>query len=239
MLFVGECQHGCFYPLPVFSKSATPPGKAPAARRRPVAQLPRPTPAQIRAFRLKSPRLRLITVWLVLIVGMLGLAGRLAYLQLFIGTELKRIAKEQQTILATPRTAQQQMVDRQGNVVAMDRVVYTLYVHPMLFKKSDKTIAEALSGVLERSSQDLLALFAEQESGIKLSGDIFPEETAERLQGLRLDGLEPFAAVPTANVPSRRAVLSDYRLHRFGGCASRGSGVQPAKAADVCRREDG
>ena len=172
------------------AQSATPPAKRPICiSSPPSARLPRPTPAQIRAFRLKSPRLRLITVWLVLIVGMLGLAGRLAYLQLFIGTELQRIAKEQQTILATPRAARRQMVDRQGNVVAMDRVVYTLYVHPMLFKKSDKTIAEALSGVLERSPQELLALFAEQESGIKLSSDI-SEETAERLQGLRLDGLD-------------------------------------------------
>ncbi|WP_121967989.1 penicillin-binding protein 2 [Leptolyngbya sp. BC1307] len=172
------------------SKSPIPPGKAPSARRRrPSARLPGRTPAQSRAFRLKSPRLRLITVWLVLIVGMLGLAGRLAYLQLFIGTELKQMAKAQQTILATPRAARRQMVDRQGNVVAMDQVVYTLYVHPMLFKKSDTTIAEALGGVLERSPQELLTLFAKQESGIKLSSDI-SEETAERLQGLRLDGLD-------------------------------------------------
>ncbi len=163
---------------------ANPPGSV--RRRRPATRLSRS--AQIRD-RLSSPRLRLITVWLVLIVGMVGLGGRLAYLQLLIGADLKLMAKEQQTIRATPRAARRQIIDLQGNVIAMDRVVYTLYVHPMLFKKSDKTIAEALSAVLERDSNELLALFAEQESGIKLSTDI-AEETAKRLQALRLDGLD-------------------------------------------------
>ncbi|MEO1623397.1 MAG: penicillin-binding protein 2, partial [Cyanobacteria bacterium J06632_3] len=116
--------------------------------RKPRPNTPRSTPEAIQEFRTKSPRLRLISVWLVLIVGMLGLVGRLAYLQLMIGSDLKLMAEEQQAIQATPRTSRRQMVDRQGNVVAMDRVVYTLYVHPMLFSKPSDEIANAVSGVL-------------------------------------------------------------------------------------------
>ena len=89
-------------------------------------------------------------MWLVLLAGMLGLGARLAYLQLFIDDQLKVIAQEQQAVRVTPRASRRKMIDRQGNVVAMDRVVYTLYVHPMLFKKTDQQVAEALSTVLEK-----------------------------------------------------------------------------------------
>ena len=158
-------------------------------RRRLSRPLPRSTPEQIQDFRLNSPRLRLISVWLVLLAGMLGLGGRLAYLQLFVNDQLKVIAQEQQAVRMTPRASRRQMVDRQGNVVAMDRVVYTLYVHPMLFKKTDQEVADALSTVLEKNPKQLAQLFTMQESGIKLDTDI-SEETAKRLQGLRLDGLD-------------------------------------------------
>ncbi|MGC1524509.1 MAG: penicillin-binding transpeptidase domain-containing protein, partial [Phormidesmis sp.] len=164
------------------------------SRRELAKATPRSTPEAIKAFREQSPRLRLISVWLVLIVGMVGLTGRLAYLQLMIGSELKVMAKEQQAIQATPRASRRQIVDLQGNVVAMDQVLYTLYVHPMLFKKTPTEIAEALksvldSEVLDQSVEALVASFNAQESGIKLSADI-SEETAKRLRGLRLDGLD-------------------------------------------------
>ncbi|MEL6814868.1 MAG: penicillin-binding protein 2, partial [Cyanobacteria bacterium J06598_3] len=76
---------------------------------------PRSTPEQIQSFRSKSPRLRLISVWLVLLAGMLGLGTRLAYLQLVIGSELKQKAQSQQASVSIPRTSRRQMVDRQGN----------------------------------------------------------------------------------------------------------------------------
>jgi cell division protein FtsI (penicillin-binding protein 3) len=138
---------------------------------------------------MNSPRLRLISVWLVLVIGMVGLSARLAYLQLWQGQALRAMAQEQQAIRPTPRAARRQMVDRQGNVVAMDRVMYKLYVHPMLFKKSNETVAKALSTVLGLDSAKLKQQFADQESGIEISRDI-SEETAKRLQALGLDGLD-------------------------------------------------
>lgn len=174
--------------------ASTDPKARPRNRRRKSARRllrkgPRATHEAIQEFRLQSPRLRLISVWLVLIVGMLGLSGRLAYLQLIIGSDLKLRAQEQQAIEPTLRTSRRQMIDRQGNVVAMDRVVYTLYVHPMLFTKPGATVADSISDVLERSPRSLLKEFGEQESGIKLEEDI-SEETAKRLRDLRLDGLD-------------------------------------------------
>ncbi len=162
----------------------------PRARRRNLKlRLPRSTPEQIQAFRENSPRLRLISVWLVLLVGMVGLTLRLAYLQLFISGELKAKAAEQQLIQEAPHASRRQMVDLQGNVVAMDQVVYTLYVHPTLFKKPSEAIARSVGEVLGRSEQKLLREFGKQKSGIQLETDI-SEETAKRLRDLRLDGLE-------------------------------------------------
>ncbi len=167
-------------------------------RRKPSRKLnipaPRSTPEAIQEFRRKSPRLRLISVWLVLIAGMFGLTVRLAFLQLVIGSDLKTMAAEQQAIQTTPRASRRQMVDRQGNVVAMDRVLYTLYVHPMLFKSPPEAVAASLDNVLKgegwtNTPQSLVKRFSEQESGIKLSSEI-TEETAKRLRALGLDGLD-------------------------------------------------
>lgn len=158
-------------------------------RRNPKLNLPRSTPEQIQSFRQSLPRLRLISVWLVLLVGMGGLVLRLAYLQLYKGGELKAIAAEQQLVQEAPHASRRQTIDRQGNVVATDQVVYTLYVHPILFKKPSEEIARAVGAVLGRSEQRLVREFGKQESGINLQSDI-SEETAQRLRDLRIDGLE-------------------------------------------------
>ncbi len=125
----------------------------------------------------------------MLMLTTVGLSGRLAYLQLVIGSDLKVMAQEQQAIQATPRSARRQIVDRQGNVVAMDQVMYTLYMHPMLFKQPAATVAAAVGEVIEQDTQSLEEQFQSQESGIKLSSDI-SEETAKRLRSLGLDGLD-------------------------------------------------
>ena len=158
-------------------------------RRNPKLRLPRSTPEQIQAFRQNSPRLRLISVWLILLLGMTGLAMRLAYLQLVRGSALKALAVEQQFVQEAPHASRRQMVDRQGNVVAMDQVVYTLYVHPIQFKKSEAEVAGSVGEVLGRGEKALLREFGKQESGINLQDEI-SEETAKRLRDLGLDGLE-------------------------------------------------
>ena len=165
------------------------PSRPRTRKRKSAPRLPRSTPEQIQAFRQNLPRLRLVSVWLILLAGMLGLSGRLAYLQLFMGSDLKARAAEQQVVQESPVAARRQMVDRQGNVVAMDQVVYTLYAHPTLFKKADEVVARAVGEVLEQSEKKLLREFNQQESGINLQTDI-SEETAKRLRDLRLDGLE-------------------------------------------------
>ncbi len=166
-------------------------GRRAGSQNRPVIALGsrRDVPRTMRSARQQSPRLRLISVWLLLMLTMVGLSGRLAYLQLVIGSDLKTMAREQQAIQATPRSARREIVDRQGNVVAIDQMLYTLYVHPVLFKKPATAVAAAISEVTEQDAQSLEQQFQTQESGIKLSSDIL-EETAKRLRSLGLDGLD-------------------------------------------------
>jgi cell division protein FtsI (penicillin-binding protein 3) len=159
-------------------------GSPPKGRRPPTLQPSGPT--KLHAL---SPRFRLITVWALLITSMLGLSAKLADLQLVKGPNLKALAQEQQKIYTVPRAARRPVIDRLGNVLAVDQVVYTIYAHPMLFNRSNADIANALAPVLQRSSADLLKQFEGQETGIKLAADV-PEELANRIQAMQLDGLE-------------------------------------------------
>ena len=136
-----------------------------------------------------SPKKRLLIVWGLLLLGMLGLSGKLAQLQLVRGGELKALAEEQQKIYSVPRAARRSMLDRTGDVLAVDRVVYTLYVHPLLFKQSSTAVAETLGPLLEQSESALVDQFASQDTGIKLMNDV-PEALAQRIRQARLDGFE-------------------------------------------------
>ena len=125
-----------------------------------------------------------------MVLAMVGVSTRLARLQLVMGDQLKTQAQEQrQNLPQVPQASRRPIIDRQGNVLAVDRVVYTIYAHPMLFGRSREEMAQALAGVLGKSSASLLSRFNEQETGIQVAVDV-SEELAERLRGLRLDGLE-------------------------------------------------
>ncbi len=118
-----------------------------------------------------------------------ALAVKLSRLQLFQAPALQSLAQMQRQISFAPKPSRRPIVDRQGNVLAMDRIVYTLYVHPLLFKQSKRAIAQQLSPLLDQSVEELLTQFKQQATGIKVKVDI-PEELADRIVQLRLDGVD-------------------------------------------------
>ena len=141
-------------------------------------------------------RHRLVLVWFVILGGIIGLSINLFRLQM--GQEssfLQEQAKSQQQQRILPFVPRRPITDRKGDILALDRRVYTLYVHPKLFKQSPSEIAEKLAPVLLREDlttpnpNELLQLFGTSPSGIKVA-DLIPEEVANRIQNLRLDGLE-------------------------------------------------
>ncbi|MEM6252913.1 MAG: penicillin-binding protein 2 [Cyanobacteria bacterium P01_D01_bin.156] len=138
---------------------------------------------------LLSPRFRLVTVWAFMVLVMVGLSARLVRLQLIMGERLQVQAQEQRQIPQRPRASRRPIIDRQGNVLAVDRVVYTIYAHPMLFSRSREEMATTLGELLNLAQDGLLQRFQEQETGIQVAVDV-SEELTERLRSLRLDGLD-------------------------------------------------
>ncbi|MGB8688400.1 MAG: penicillin-binding protein 2 [Microcoleus sp.] len=151
--------------------------------------------------RLKPNKFRLWAVWAVLMLGGLGLAVNLVYLQVTRSTALQKQAQEQQTSKTKPFVPRRPIIDRNGNVLAIDRQVYTLYAHPKLFKHTKAEIAAKLAPMLpikvragNTAETELLQNFNLAESGIKLA-DWLPQEVADRVGRMQIkdslvDGLE-------------------------------------------------
>lgn len=138
---------------------------------------------------LNSPRFRAGLVWAVLMTSTGLLAVNLFYVQIIKGSALHGIANGQQMTLLRPFAPRRDIVDRAGNMLALDRPVYTLYAHPKLFKEDKEAIAAKLAPILERSATELVKKFNEGESGIRVEHALV-EDMHDRITDLRVDGLE-------------------------------------------------
>ncbi|MEG4488769.1 penicillin-binding protein 2 [Microcoleus sp. D2_18a_B4] len=151
--------------------------------------------------RLKRSKFRLWAVWAVLMLGGLGLAVNLFYLQVTRAPALRKQAEQQQTLKTKPFVPRRPIIDRAGNVLAIDRQVYTLYAHPKLFNHSKAEIAAKLAPMLAielspgtTSETELIRRFNLAESGITIAESL-PQEVADRVAGMQIkenlvDGLE-------------------------------------------------
>jgi cell division protein FtsI (penicillin-binding protein 3) len=162
-----------------------------------------PTPPFSRppAERLKRSKFRLWTVWAMLMLGGLGLAMNLFYLQVTRAPALRKQAQQQQTQKTKPFVPRRPIIDRSGNVLAIDRQVYTLYAHPKLFHHTKAEIATQLAPLLPIKASagntpetELLQKFNLAESGIIIA-DWLPQEVADRVAAMQIkyspvDGLE-------------------------------------------------
>lgn len=139
---------------------------------------------------LTDRHLRPLMVWSILMVGLVGLMFNLFRLQVLQGPILQERAKAQQTISLEAGIPRRPIVDREGTVLAIDKPVYTLYAHPILFGNQQKeTIAVALVPILNQPLEQILAELNSGESGIRLA-DALSESVANQVRRLGLDGLE-------------------------------------------------
>lgn len=132
---------------------------------------------------------RLFIVWGVLMASGLGLGINLYNLQIVKGTKLTEQARNQQMVNLRPFMPRRPVVDRNSNLLAIDRPVYTLYAHPKLFDKSNEDMAERLAPILAKDPAELVKTFQSKRSGIILDPAL-PEEIIDRVISLRLNGLE-------------------------------------------------
>ncbi|MCC5636073.1 penicillin-binding protein 2 [Nostoc sp. CHAB 5844] len=138
---------------------------------------------------IQSSKVRLLTVWAILIAAGLGLAFNLYNLQILQGKKLTQKARNQQMVSLRPFVPRRLVIDRNTNVLAVDRPVYTVYAHPKLFDKSNEEIAQKLAPIIGKDAADLVKTFQSRNSGIIVMPAL-PEEIADRVIALRLNGLE-------------------------------------------------
>ncbi|MBE9006290.1 penicillin-binding protein 2 [Fortiea sp. LEGE XX443] len=138
---------------------------------------------------IQSSKIRLLIVWAILIAAGLGLAVNLYNLQILQGQKLTQKARNQQMVSLRPFMSRRLVTDRNANVLAIDRPVYTVYAHPKLFDKSNEEIAEKLAPIIDKNAADLVKSFQSRKSGIMIIPAL-PEEIADRVIALRLNGLE-------------------------------------------------
>ncbi|MBG1261982.1 peptidoglycan D,D-transpeptidase FtsI family protein [Nostoc commune] len=136
-----------------------------------------------------STKSRLFIVWGVLMAAGLGLGVKLYNLQIVKGPKLTEQARNQQMVNLRPFMPRRPVVDRNSNLLAIDRPVYTLYAHPKLFDKSNEEMAERLAPILAKDTAELVKTFQSKRSGIILTPAL-PEEIIDRVISLRLNGLE-------------------------------------------------
>ncbi|MBW4552163.1 MAG: penicillin-binding protein 2 [Aphanocapsa sp. GSE-SYN-MK-11-07L] len=136
-------------------------------------------------------KFRLWLIGLFLVVGQVGLAARLIYLQIYATKALQQQAQGQQQVSLPPLVARYPIVDRRLDLLAADQPAFTLFAHPFLFKppETNASIAAKLSPLLKQPAAKLEKLFGTAKSGIPVEYEL-SEETASQIRNLKLDGLE-------------------------------------------------
>ena len=132
---------------------------------------------------------RTVLIWLILALSMLGLIVRLVYLQVIASPDLLEKARRQQMFTMRPFIPRRTITDRKGAVLALDRPVYTLFAHPLLYKKKPEEIAEKLAPILRRPADKLLSVLTRDTTSIQVEYWL-SEEKADLIFGLGLDGLD-------------------------------------------------
>jgi len=169
------------------------PSKKPlASRRRSPRRQPwdrLPTQLSSKIIGQDAPSTRLATVWGILLLGCCAIAGQLFQLQVMDATTLQQRALSQQVAALQTFTPRRSIVDRQGNVLAIDQPVYSLFAHPILFKRPATEVAALLAPILERSPDQILQQLKSGPSGIRVEFAL-SESVADRLRALHLDGFE-------------------------------------------------
>ena len=145
---------------------------------------------------------RMRSVFALLCLGLIGLMGRMAWLQVFQATELEARARSVQTQRTQPLGTRRPIVDRTGRLVALDEERYRLWLHPRYFNlpgdeptliRPPADVAARLAPLLPMSEEEILQRMGDRPSGIKLMDGLDPETaTTIRAEGISGVDLESY-----------------------------------------------
>ncbi len=146
----------------------------------------------------KVPISRMRLVFSFLCLGLLGLAGRIAWLQVLEAPQLQARARSFQTQRIQPLGTRRSIIDRNGRLVALDEERFRLWVHPRYFNfpgdRSDFVrepieIARKITELIDVPVDKILRQIGERSSGIKLVDGI-NKEVASSINRLGISGLD-------------------------------------------------
>lgn len=128
---------------------------------------------------------RLIFALSFALVIFLVIMGRLGYLQLIQGGELTQKAADARSYSVT-MFHRGNILDRHGNVLAQDQILYDAFAHPQYFNDlTPAQIAKAIAPVLQAPEKRLKEQLSRPYSTIRLGTNV-PLETVKRLKRLRV-----------------------------------------------------
>ena len=190
----------------------------------------------------KVPTRRLWMVFLILCTGLVGLVGRMAWLQVVQTGELESRARRLQTQTSATLGQRRPIVDRTGRLVAMDEVRFRLWAHPRYFNlpgdapglvRPPEDVVDLLASPLAQPSPQLLKQLGQRRSGVKLAEGLDPE-TAERIRSLGISGLDleafPQRVYPQGDLFANVVgFLNDERVPQ--------AGLEQSRNAELLRHE--
>ena len=141
---------------------------------------------------------RMRWVFSLLCLGLIGLMGRMAWLQLFQAQELEARARSVQTQRTQPLGIRRPIVDRTGRIIALDEQRFRLWLHPRYFNfpgdepafiRPPSDVADRLAPLLSISSTKILKQIGNRPSGIKLLEGLDPE-TAAAVRATGISGVD-------------------------------------------------
>ena len=190
----------------------------------------------------KVPTRRLWIVFLILCTGLVGLVGRMAWLQVVQTGELESRARRLQTQTSATLGQRRPIVDRNGRLVAMDEVRFRLWAHPRYFNlpgddpglvRPPEDVVDLLATPLAQPAPQLLKQLGQRRSGVKLAEGLDPE-TAERIRSLGISGLDleayPQRVYPQGDLFANVVgFLNDERVPQ--------AGLEQSRNAELLRHE--
>ncbi len=144
------------------------------------------------------PAHRMRWVFAILCFGLIGLVGRMAWLQVLQAPELEARARALQTQRTQPIGTRRSIVDRNGRLVALDEERFRLWAHPRYFNfpgddpgliRKPLDVARKLSGVLAIPVAELVQRFGDRPSGVKLAEGL-DQDIVNEIRNLGISGLD-------------------------------------------------
>ena len=135
----------------------------------------------------RNPRLRWLVVWVVAVVWMAAVLGRLAYVQLFCYSEYLAKAQRQQERIFEISPKRGTIFDRKGRELAVSLPMDSLFGDPAEITDVDM-VGRLLSRVLNIPADDIETKIREAHSPVRLARKLSPD-VVQRIGDMNLNGV--------------------------------------------------